>query len=157
MRWNILSFGRILFNVAARRARHQQALVQYQNTVLRAVEEVENGLVGVARERQRAETLAHAVQALRDAVRLSKSKYAIGLIQFQTVLDSERELLITEEALAISRGTIVLNIIRTYEALGGGWMAPPAMETIPAGPPAEELLPPASQPVDAAAEDAEPG
>lgn len=121
VRWNIFSFGRILFNIDSRRAQHEQSIVRYRNTVLNAVAEVENALVGLKLERRRARSLELAVAELREAVKLGRAKYAKGLIPFQTVLDSERQLLRAEEALAGSRGSIVLNTIRAYEALGGGW------------------------------------
>ena len=44
--WNILNYGRIRNNVRAEDARFQQAVVNYRDTVLRANEEVENGIVG---------------------------------------------------------------------------------------------------------------
>ncbi len=140
VRWNLLSFGRILFNIDARRAVHEQSIVRYRNTVLNAVAEVEDALVGLDRERRRARSLELAAAELRKAVDLGRVKYAKGLISFQPVLDSERQLLRAEEALAGSRGRIVLNTIRAYEALGGGWGPRPAPLPV-----AEDPAPPAPE------------
>jgi outer membrane protein TolC len=49
--WNVLNYGRIKNNVIAQDARFQQAVLTYRDTVLRANEEVENGIVGLLRER----------------------------------------------------------------------------------------------------------
>ena len=121
VRWNLLNFGRVRGNIQVHQARYQQAVVRYRQAILLAVEEVENGLVAYEQERQRVGHLRQAVRATTRTVDLSRSEYGSGLISFQTVLDSQRQRLTTEEQLASSEGNVVLNLIRTYKALGGGW------------------------------------
>jgi len=122
--WNLLNYGRVKSNVAAQRARHEQALIRYQSAVLRAAGEVENSLVSYNREQERLRQLEQAVEAARDTVRISEATYEKGLIQFQPVLDAQRAALQLEEQLALSTGTVSLNLIRVYKALGGGWNTP---------------------------------
>ncbi len=121
VRWNIFSFGRVVNSIRAQEAKHQQTVVRYRAAVLSAVQEVEDSLVLYHREKERVASLEEAVQSNRDAVRYSQDVYQQGLIPFQTVVDSQRQLLLTESLLAISRGNVLLGAIRTYAAAGGGW------------------------------------
>jgi NodT family efflux transporter outer membrane factor (OMF) lipoprotein len=123
-RWDILNFGRVRNRISGQRARHNEAIINYQNTLLLAVEEVENAVVAYHRSRQRVASLSRAAEAAGVAARLSGRQYERGLITFQTLLDSERERLSNEEQLAISRGTVLLSLVRTFKAVGGGWQSP---------------------------------
>lgn len=167
VRWDVLNFGRLRANVRVQEQRYQQTLVRYQNAVLNALQEVENGVTSLHRQRQRVAELEKAVTATREAVRLSQASYQNGLVAFQSVLDSQRQLVTLQEQMAQSQGQVVLAAVQTYKAVGGGWKArfnceqigrlqladpPPAgnevehvasPETMPAAPPAEEV--PASE------------
>lgn len=122
-RWNILNFGRVLNNIEISNARYQGAVLRFRNTVLQAVEEVENGLRGFHTEVERSAELRKAVDATTTAARLSRTQYQSGLVDFQTVLDADRQRLTAQEQFVVSRGAAVLNVIKTYKALGGGWDA----------------------------------
>jgi outer membrane protein TolC len=52
---------------------------------------------------------------------MARQGYSAGLIDFQSVLDSERSVLVLEESLAINQANAVRSLIRLYKALGGGW------------------------------------
>ena len=136
VRWNILNFGRVKNRIRAQRARYFQAVANYRGTILRAVEEVENGLTSYHKQAESVEQLRLAVDATSKAVELSQTQYKTGLVAFQTVLDSQRQLLLAQEQLASSQGNVVLSLIRTYKALGGGWDADC---TIDIAPPVEDL------------------
>lgn len=141
-RWDVLNFGRVRSNIWLSRARHDEAIINYQSALLLAVEEVENGLVGYQRSRERVVQLTSAVWAAREAARLSRTQYDRGLIAFQTVLDSERQQLQSEEQLAIAYGTVLSSLIRTFKALGGGWESSwPAATPLPEMPDDPEPLP----------------
>jgi outer membrane protein TolC len=99
----------------------EQALVAYEQTVLAALQDVENALVSLVRNRERVEALANAVESARNAALLARERYSAGLIDFQSVLDSQRSVLLLEESLASSRANGVQALIRLYKALGGGW------------------------------------
>jgi NodT family efflux transporter outer membrane factor (OMF) lipoprotein len=135
-RWNILNYGRLRNNVLVQDARFQQLAMQYQQTVLSANEEVENAIVAFLNEKERVEILQEGVDALGRAVELSGLQYEQGLIDFQRVLDSQRALVVEQDTLARTRGTVAVQLVAIYKALGGGWQMreplPPALEAIPA-------------------------
>ena len=117
----IFDAGRLRAQVDIQDAVREQALVSYERAVLAALQEVENALVALARSRERSEALANAVNAARSAAALARQRYSAGLIDFQSVLDTERSVLALEDSLASSRADGVLALIRLYKALGGGW------------------------------------
>lgn len=123
VRWDVLNFGRLRANVRVQEQRFNQALARYQNSVLTALQEVENGVTSFHRQRQRVVELEKAVAATREAVRLSQASYRNDLVAFQSVLDSQRQLANLQEQLAQSQGQVVLAAVQTYKAAGGGWNA----------------------------------
>ena len=119
--WDILNYGRIKNEIRVQDARLQQALTHYQNTVLRAAEDVENALVGLVNNRQQLTYLHKALAASQRSVDLAMLQYREGLIDFQRVLDTQRGLSTAQDKLTETRGSEALNMIGTYKALGGGW------------------------------------
>jgi outer membrane protein, multidrug efflux system len=119
--WRIFDAGRIRANVAVQNAREEEALVQYQSTVLRALEDVENALVAYGQERVRWQHLNDAVQANRRAVDLANQLYTKGLTDFFNVLESQRNLFASEVQLAQSERSVSDDVVALYKALGGGW------------------------------------
>ena len=117
----IFDAGRLRAQVEIQDAVREQALVAYEKAVLAALQEVENALVELARNRERGDALAIAVESGRNAAALARQRYSAGLIDFQSVLDSERSVLVLEESLAANRANGVQALIRLYKALGGGW------------------------------------
>ena len=99
----------------------EQALIQYEATVLKAWEEVENVLVAYAKEQQRRESLAAATAAAQRAYELSEEQYKAGLVDFSDVLDAQRSLQTFQDELARSDGAVISNLVHLYKALGGGW------------------------------------
>jgi NodT family efflux transporter outer membrane factor (OMF) lipoprotein len=127
----IFDAGRLRNKVEIQDAVREQALVAYEKSLLSALQEVENALVAIARNRERVNALESAAQSARNARQLAQQRYQAGLIDFQSVLDTERILFSVEDTLASSRADGVLALIRLYKALGGGWS--PQIATSPAG------------------------
>jgi NodT family efflux transporter outer membrane factor (OMF) lipoprotein len=119
--WTVFKGGAIRQNIEVQNALQEQALNQYESTILTALEEVETSLVAYAEEQDRRGTLAEATQAAQRSAELARDQYASGLIDFQSVLDSERSVLSFQDQLAQSKGEVTSNVIRLYKALGGGW------------------------------------
>jgi outer membrane protein TolC len=117
----IFNAGRVRDQVEIQNAQQEQALVNYEAVVLNALEEVENALAALANNRTRRQTLRKAVSAARSAAQLARYRYNAGLVDFQTVLDSERTLLTLEDDLTTSKADGITALIRLYKALGGGW------------------------------------
>jgi NodT family efflux transporter outer membrane factor (OMF) lipoprotein len=119
--WPIFDAGRIRSNIQVQNARQERALVLYEQSVLSALEDVENALVNYSKEHQRRISLTRAVEANRKAVDMSKMLYDRGLTDFLDVLDAQRALFVSEDALVQSDRTISTDLVALYKALGGGW------------------------------------
>ena len=119
--WNIFQGGAIRQNIKVQSARQEQALIQYEYSILKAQEEIENVLVAYAKQQRRRKSLAAATSAAQRAVQLAQDQYKVGLVDFSNVLDAQRSLLSFQDQLAQSDGAVTSNLIRLYKALGGGW------------------------------------
>jgi NodT family efflux transporter outer membrane factor (OMF) lipoprotein len=117
----IFDGGRLRRQVEIQDAVQEQALIAYEAAVLTALEDVENALVSLSENRKRNAALAAAVEAARNAALLARYRYTAGLIDFQTVLDTERTQFTVEESLAGAKADGATALIRLYKALGGGW------------------------------------
>jgi NodT family efflux transporter outer membrane factor (OMF) lipoprotein len=119
--WPILSYPQIINNVRVQDARLQQLLVDYQSTVLKAAQEVEDGIAGFLREQEAAVFAQNAVTAAQTSVKLALVQYREGATDYQRVLDAQRALLESQNNLARIRSAVATNLIALYKALGGGW------------------------------------
>jgi NodT family efflux transporter outer membrane factor (OMF) lipoprotein len=119
--WTLFDAGRIRQNIEIQNALQEQALISYEAAVLDALRDVENALVDYAEEQNRRQALEEAVRAAQSAAGLAGNQYAAGLIDFLTVLDSQRSLLSLQDQLIQSEATVTSNLARLYKALGGGW------------------------------------
>src|SRR5262249_51654142 len=131
----IFRAGALRQQVVAQNALVDQAVATYESTVLAILEEVENALTEWANEQRRYEALVQAANAARLARDLALVQYNSGLVDFQTVLNADRQLISTEDSLAVSSGELTSNLIRLYKAFGGGWSVFPASSTAAAGTP----------------------
>jgi NodT family efflux transporter outer membrane factor (OMF) lipoprotein len=119
--WDLFNYGRIKNQVRVQDARLQQLIVNYRNAVIRAAQEVEDAMAGFLEDQIQAAYLADAVAASRRSVDISALQYSEGLTDYQRVLDAQRSLTLDQDALAVVRGSVVLNLVNIYKALGGGW------------------------------------
>ena len=120
-RWALFQGGRIRENIRAEDARVQQASARYGQTLLLALEEVENALVAFVQEQERRRALDRSVTATRRSVELARELYIAGQTDFQNLLDRQRSLLSAENRLAASEAAVVIDLIALFKALGGGW------------------------------------
>lgn len=121
----IFQGGQLRARIEGQRAATDAAYASYRQTVLLALEEVENALTSLANAERREREQTVAADAARNAVIYARSQYRAGLIDFQTVLDSERSLLSSEDATATARADRSTATVQLYKALGGGWQAAP--------------------------------
>ncbi len=126
--WRIFEGNSLRQVVRAEEARTLQALLQYEQTVLRAVEDVENSLSGVVNESIRKEDLGRSVTAAERAVKLAQELYINGLSDFRNVLENERSLFEQQDELATSEGVLRQNVASFYRAIGGGVYRPDSPE-----------------------------
>jgi len=127
--WRLFDAGAVRKNIEVQSALQEQALIQYEATVLTALEEVEKALVAFVEEQRRREALREASQAAARAVALAQAQYGAGMVDFRSVLDAQRSLLSLQDQLVQSEGTIAANVVRLYKALGGGWTSLAAENT----------------------------
>ena len=121
MQWNILNYGQITNNVRVQDARFQELLVDYQNTVLTAQQEVADAMAMYLESREQAVFLHESKIAAQGALTIAMNQYKEGTADFTDVLTAEQNLLTAEDNLAVARGNIPLGMIAAYRALGGGW------------------------------------
>jgi NodT family efflux transporter outer membrane factor (OMF) lipoprotein len=130
--WNLLNYGQITNRVRVQDARFQEALVTYQNTVLQAQQEVENGLIAFINSQEQVKALTEAADAAKQSLDLATIQYTEGVTDFTTVLTAQQNLLSYQLSLADSQGAVPQGLIATYRALGGGWELREGHDFIPA-------------------------
>ena len=136
----IFDGGKIRAQIEDARGGADLALAQYRSAVLTALSDVENALVALANSRRRVVTLSAAVSDSHDALIFAQSQYRAGLIDFQSLLDTERTFLSAQDSLAQARADRATGLIQLYKALGGGWQAAPMpADALPNVPAAVEL------------------
>jgi NodT family efflux transporter outer membrane factor (OMF) lipoprotein len=121
VQWKIFDAGRIRANIRVQDARQEQVLANYEKVVLTSFEEVENALTAYAKEQTRRQALADAEKSSQESLHLANQLYTEGLVNFINVLDAERSLFQTQDALAQSDLAVTKNLIALYKSLGGGW------------------------------------
>lgn len=103
------------------RAVFAQARMFYQSVALNALKEVEDALAALYGDRARLTNLKNASVAATQAAQYANQRYASGLVDFQVVLETQRTLLSTQDAVASSTANLSADHVRLYKALGGGW------------------------------------
>jgi NodT family efflux transporter outer membrane factor (OMF) lipoprotein len=121
LRWSIFNGRRIRNQVNAEEAATKAALHSYEQTLLLALEEVEDTMSAYANEKDRIQSLEIAAASAQKSVDLVTELYKSGLTDFQNVLNMEQALLTQQDELATSRGLISAYLVGVYKALGGGW------------------------------------
>ena len=109
--------------VRAQEAALEQAAQNYRAAVLSALKEVEDALVALRGDRERLARLMQAAQASATAAELARQRFSSGLVDFQTVLETQRSQLSTQDGVASAQADISADHVRLYKALGGGWRA----------------------------------
>jgi multidrug efflux system outer membrane protein len=115
--------------VRSQEAGLETARVAYQAVVLNALQEVEDALVSLRGNRERLLRLRNASESAEQAALLATQRYSSGLVDFQTVLDTQRSLLSTQDAVASTQAELSADHVRLYKALGGGWRNEQAQDT----------------------------
>lgn len=117
-----------LFDGGAARARIEaqdavleQASLSYQAAVLGALKDVEDALASLRGNRERLARLQAAAEAAANAELLARQRYSSGLIDFRSVLETQRTLLSAQDSVASVQASLSADHVRLYKALGGGW------------------------------------
>ena len=149
--WKILNYGRIKNNIRLQEDLLQSNLANYQQTVLIAYQEVENGLISFARTHDEIDQLEIATQNALESLKLVRLRYVEGVEGFNRVSTLALDLVGQQDDLAVTQGNLATQVVSVYKALGGGWQArntgysipaePAPMQVIPQQEPAKEPLP----------------
>ncbi len=113
--------GRVESRVDAQTAVQDQAFVAWEKSLLTALEDVENAMAAYANGRDRVDARSRAASAAANAAELARAQYQAGLVDFQSVLETERTLLTAQDNLASAEADVLTAVIQLYKALGGGW------------------------------------
>jgi NodT family efflux transporter outer membrane factor (OMF) lipoprotein len=131
VQWSILNYGQITNNVRVQDAKLQALLIDYGDAVLKAQQEVEDGIATFVYSRTQAQALRRSVAAAEKALDIAMLQYRQGIADFTTVLTAEQNLYQAENNLALATGSIALGLIATYRALGGGWQIREGNDFVP--------------------------
>ncbi|MFT9409511.1 efflux transporter outer membrane subunit [Acetobacter fabarum] len=117
----IFQGGRLTGQLQMKKASQRAAALRYRKTVLNAWSEVDNALTAYQAEQKKNQRLSGQVAADKRSMELAQSQYKHGLQSYLQVLDAQRRLLSSQTSLADSTASIADDLVRLYNALGGGW------------------------------------
>jgi NodT family efflux transporter outer membrane factor (OMF) lipoprotein len=145
--WNLLNYGRILNNVRFQDARFQELVAAYQQTVLTAAQEVENGLATFLRAQERTHYQDACARDAEKAVEIVQAQYDGGTVDLTPVTLLQQTLVQQQDVLVQAQGEIATGLVQVYRALGGGWQirctdcVPQPLESHHEAVPAKEAVP----------------
>jgi NodT family efflux transporter outer membrane factor (OMF) lipoprotein len=119
--WNLFDGGRVRNNIALQQELTEQRLLEYRQSVLKALAEVQSALVAYNNEHDRLAALRRATEATREGVRLALVQYDTGLTDYNNVMTMQRDLFQLQDQLAASEAQLDFELIALYKAVGGGW------------------------------------
>jgi NodT family efflux transporter outer membrane factor (OMF) lipoprotein len=147
VQWNVLNYGRLVSGIQVEDARFQQAVLEYQNLVLKANVEAENSLIAFLNAQRQVKFLVKSTSAAEQSVELVREQYNEGKTDFNRVLTIEQSLTQQQDQLAVARGSVANSLVALYKALGGGWQirlhdaaSPTSLPAEPSDEPADEVV-----------------
>ena len=142
--WNILNYGRLVNNVRLQDQKFQELVLAYQQSVLTATGEVENGLVQFLRSQEECKSLAEAVAGAEKALGIMNEQVKGGTARYdQMATVIQVNLVPSQNLLAQAQQGVAVGLINAYQAMGGGWeLRLTEQQPAPAQPQAQELIPP---------------
>ena len=121
MTWNLFNGGRNLQEERLQRAQLDESVNQFNQTVLTAVQEVDNAMSAYKNSIKQIVACKEMLYQGKEAFDLSLDLYKQGLTPFQNVLDAQRSMLTYENTLVKAKGYSLVCLVQMYQALGGGW------------------------------------
>jgi NodT family efflux transporter outer membrane factor (OMF) lipoprotein len=117
----IFDGGRIRANLESARAGYDATVANYRRVVLTAMQEVEDGIIGMAAlERAHVQALAATKSASR-VLDLATTRYEGGVATYLDVVTAQQGLLNSERLAAQLQGQRLLTAVFLVKALGGDW------------------------------------
>jgi len=118
----IFDFGKNKSRVLIQEQITQQFLLEFENLVLTAFQEVEDALVEITTYRQELAAVGRQLKAAKNANKLSRERYYQGVSSYLEVLETERRLFSAELSQSETRQLFLNSYVNLYKALGGGWV-----------------------------------
>jgi len=116
-------WGQLKRQVDIQKSIREQSLYDYKNTMLKAVQEVEDILIDIETTKEEFEIALRRRESALQAQTLSRERYDKGVTSYLEFLEQQRQAFDAELLLAQIRSQQLSNHIRLYKALGGGWIA----------------------------------
>jgi NodT family efflux transporter outer membrane factor (OMF) lipoprotein len=117
----IFQGGQLTANLRLARAQTVEAALNYRGTVLNALREVEDALVGYRTDKASRDQLADTVRAAETTLGLARDRYVNGVADFIQVLNAEETLFAARQSLVQADMALSNDVVALYTALGGGW------------------------------------
>ena len=127
----IFQAGRNLANLEVAKAKHDQAVISYEQAIQQAFREVEDALIGHQKFREIRVAQEELLRVSREALQLAKLEYLNGQANYLDVLDAQRQLFDVEIAFAQTQRNQLLAVVQVYKAIGGGWDVSPLSSEAP--------------------------
>lgn len=121
MQWTIFSGTSLTGNIQSARAQLEEAINNYNNTVLTALQEVDNAMTHYRHVSAEVVATQKAFEQAKLTNDLALDLYKKGLVDFQNVLDAQRYLLQYEDNLVVAKSSVSLALVQLYRALGSDW------------------------------------
>lgn len=117
----LLNFGKLQSQIDIKNAQQEQAFHAYQQTILEAVENMENALAAYINETSRNASLREAYEKSSKAEKIARIQYQEGQTGLLDLLLVQQNALAAESALARSDTALRNYLVAIYTAAGGGW------------------------------------
>jgi multidrug efflux system outer membrane protein len=138
----IFTAGSISGQVKQAEAQQQQALIQYEETIQTAFQEVDDALIALQKSREQLVVLGQEVDSLKTYARLARLRFEGGYTSYIEVLDAERSLFNAQLSYTQTNGVVYESVVALYKAMGGGWVVTAEQMTDKN----KDATPPAGQP-----------
>lgn len=119
--WPLLDFGTLDAIVDVAELQAHELFINYKQTILTAVQQVDDAVASYAAAQQRLKDLDRALVAARRSTKLATERYDRGLTDYLNVLDAERKEFDLEEQYVSTQKSAAEELIALCKALGGGW------------------------------------
>jgi outer membrane protein TolC len=127
----LFNYGQLTNQVRAQDAAFEQSILNYQNTVLQAQQQVQDAITNYVQAQNTVTALTAAVQSAVQATNLAMIRYVDGATDYTTVLTVEQAQLQAQNSLAIAQGNVPQALVALYTGLGGGWQIAEGHDFLP--------------------------
>ena len=116
----LFNFDRIKNQIKSQEEQEEQAFIRYQKTIMGAVTEVESSLVTMYNNIRYVNDLNEAAGVNDSSLQLSKDMYESSMLDYQSVLEVEKDFFASSTKLLEYRATTAKSVVALYKALGYG-------------------------------------